>query len=93
MVLGILLAISYIAHSSGRIYRMQGVFFILGLVPPLIVNLIATLGIRNLSIAATPLLLKPMKQSSRASQAGKTGFASNDVCHVPFLRIYAYEED
>ena len=45
------------------------------------------------SIAATPLLLKPMKQSSRASQAGKTGFASNDVCHVPFLRIYAYEED
>ena len=55
MVLGILVAIRFIAHSSGRIYRMQGVFFILGLVPPLIVNLIATLGIRNLSIAATPL--------------------------------------
>ena len=34
-----------------------------------------------------PLLLKPMRQSSRASQAGKTRFTSNDDCHVPF---YAY---
>lgn len=53
--LGILVAIRFMVRTPGRIYRMQGVFFILGLAIPLIVSIIATLGIYNLSIAATPL--------------------------------------
>lgn len=55
MVLSIVLVLWFIINTPTRLYVQQGIMYILGMVIPLSVSLVATLGIADMSIAATPL--------------------------------------
>ena len=55
MTLGIVMMARFMSHSPTRLYVQQGIMYILGVVTPLFVSIIATVGVLNLSIAATPL--------------------------------------
>ena len=55
MALGIVLMARFMSYSPTKLYVQQGIMYILGVVIPLFVSIIATVGVINLSIAATPL--------------------------------------
>ena len=55
MISGIVLMIRFINSAPSKLYIKQGVLYILGVLAPLVVSVIATLGLADMTIAATPL--------------------------------------
>ena len=55
LMAGIVLMIRFMVKTPSRLYIQQGVSYIIGALVPLIVSFIATTGIVDMSIAATPL--------------------------------------
>lgn len=55
MIGGIVLMIRFMNSAPTRLYIKQGLLYILGVLAPLVVSVIATLGLADMTIAATPL--------------------------------------
>ncbi|MEA4964457.1 MAG: histidine kinase N-terminal 7TM domain-containing protein [Oscillospiraceae bacterium] len=55
LIVDVLLMLRFIFNSQSSLYTRLGVCYILGAVIPLVVSIMATLGIGSLTIAATPL--------------------------------------
>lgn len=55
LLAGAFLMIRFAVRNPSRLYVMQSAFFVLGLLVPLTVSIVATLGLAELTIAATPV--------------------------------------
>lgn len=55
MITGAVMMVRFMASSPTKLYMNLGITYILGVAIPFVVSLVATLGLANMSIAATPL--------------------------------------
>jgi two-component system sensor histidine kinase HupT/HoxJ len=55
MIISIFLILKFIIRSPAKLYIQQGVLYIIGVLIPLVVSIMATAGYGDMSIAATPL--------------------------------------
>ncbi len=55
LMASIVVMITFAVRSKNRLYMWQALFFVLGDLPPMVVNIMATLKLVNVSLVATPL--------------------------------------